>query len=123
MAGPWRYSWNVEGKVFKTMVGEISVNVAEKIHLLSKSLKPLPQPKTDAEGVTHDGFKDPELRYRRRYVDLVVNESVKETFLKTNQDHKLNEKFFDSKRIFRGRNPDITNYPWGSSCTTIYNTP
>ena len=63
------------------MVGEISINV-EKFHLLSKSLKPLPQPKTDNEGIIHDGFNDPELRYRRRYVDLVVNENVKETFIK-----------------------------------------
>ena len=71
----------IEGKVFKTMVGEISVNV-EKIHLLSKSLKPLPQPKVDADGNTYDAFNDPELRYRRRYVDLIVNDHVKETFLK-----------------------------------------
>ena len=62
----------IEGKVFKTMVGEISINV-DKFHLLSKSLKPLPLPKTDNEGIIHDGFNDSELRYRRRYVDLVVN--------------------------------------------------
>ena len=49
----------IEGKVFKTMVGEISVNV-EKIHLLSKSLKPLPQPKIDADGNTYDAFNDPD---------------------------------------------------------------
>ena len=83
----------IEGKVFKTMVGEISINV-EKIHLLSKSLKPLPQPKIDAEGVTHDAFNDPELRFRRRYVDLVVNENVKETFLKRSSIINAMRKFF-----------------------------
>lgn len=67
-------------KFLKTQVGEISVNVTS-FTLLSKALKPLPLPKTDAEGNTHDAFTDPELRYRQRYVDLVVNPKVKETFI------------------------------------------
>ena len=63
----------VEGRVFKTKVGETSVFV-KKITLLSKSIKPLPIVKTDSEGVTHDAFKDTELRYRQRSLDLIVND-------------------------------------------------
>ena len=71
----------VKGYVFRTKTGEISVHVME-MKLLSKSLKPLPVVKTDAEGNVYDSFDDPELRYRQRYVDLVVNAGVKETFEK-----------------------------------------
>lgn len=71
----------IKGHVFKTKVGEISVHVKE-IMVLSKSLKPLPLPKTDAEGKVHDAFTDPEQRYRQRYVDLVVNPHVKDAFVK-----------------------------------------
>ena len=70
----------VEGYVFRTQTGEISVH-AESLKLLSKSLKPLPVVK-EKDGVTYDAFEDPEMRYRQRYVDLVVNKGVKETFLK-----------------------------------------
>ena len=70
----------VKGKVFRTQTGEISVHAAE-LTLLSKSLKPLPIVKYK-DGVAYDKFDDPELRYRQRYVDLVVNEGVKDTFLK-----------------------------------------
>ena len=70
----------VEGYVFRTQTGEISVH-AQSLKLLSKSLKPLPVVKVK-DGVTYDAFEDPELRYRQRYVDLVVNAGVKETFLK-----------------------------------------
>ncbi len=65
----------IEGRVFKTKVGEISVMV-KKIKVLSKSIKPLPVVKTDSEGVTHDAFKDTELRYRQRSLDLIVNEDA-----------------------------------------------
>jgi lysyl-tRNA synthetase class 2 len=71
----------VEGYVFKTQVGEISVHVTG-LTVLTKALKPLPLPKTDADGVTHDAFTDPEKRYRQRYADLVVNPHVRETFVK-----------------------------------------
>ena len=71
----------ISGKVFKTKVGEISV-FAKDLKLLSKSLRPLPLPKTDADGVVHDSFTDSEKRYRQRYVDLVVNPEVKQTFIK-----------------------------------------
>ena len=70
----------VKGFVFRTQTGEISVH-AQQLTLLSKSLKPLPIVKYK-DGVAYDKFDDPELRYRRRYVDLVVNEGVKDTFLK-----------------------------------------
>ncbi len=70
----------VEGFVFRTQMGEISVH-AQSLTLLSKSLKPLPVVKMK-DGVAYDSFDDPELRYRQRYVDLVVNEGVKDTFLK-----------------------------------------
>ena len=70
----------VKGYVFRTQTGEISVH-AQELKLLSKSLKPLPVVK-QKDGVTYDAFEDPEMRYRQRYVDLVVNAGVKDTFLK-----------------------------------------
>ena len=71
----------IQGKLFKTQVGEKTILV-EDFKLLSKSLRPLPLPKTDSEGKIYDEFNDPEQRYRMRYVDLIVNPHVKETFLK-----------------------------------------
>ena len=71
----------VKGYVFRTKTGEISLHVQE-LTVLSKSLKPLPIVKTDADGKVYDSFDDPELRYRQRYVDLVVNAGVKATFEK-----------------------------------------
>ena len=104
----------VEGKVFKTMVGEISINV-EKFHLLSKSLKPLPQPKTDNEGITHDGFNDPELRYRRRYVDLVVNEKVKDTFIKRTKIINSMRSFLSQKDYLEVETPILQTIPGGAA--------
>jgi len=77
----------VEGHVFVTQVGEISIHVTN-LTVLTKALKPLPLPKTDADGVVHDAFTDPEQRYRQRYVDLVVNPDVKEAFIK--RTHMVN---------------------------------
>ena len=71
----------IHGEVFRTQVGEVSVKVTE-FRLLSKSLRPLPFPKTDDEGKVYDAFTDPEARHRQRYVDLVVNPKVKQTFKK-----------------------------------------
>ena len=71
----------VKGYVFTTQTGEISIHVTQ-LTLLSKSLKPLPLPKQDKDGKVYDAFSDPELRYRQRYVDLVVNPKVKEAFIK-----------------------------------------
>ncbi len=74
----------IKGYVFKTQVGEISVHVTE-LKVLTKALKPLPLPKTDADGNVHDAFTDPEQRYRQRYVDLVVNPQVRDAFVKRTQ--------------------------------------
>ena len=74
----------VKGTVFTTKVGETSIKVKE-ITLLAKSLRPFPLPKTDSEGNVYDSFTDPEKRYRQRYVDLVVNPEVKQTFIKRTQ--------------------------------------
>ena len=104
----------IEGKVFKTMVGEISINV-EKLHLLSKSLKPLPQPKIDSDGVTHDAFEDPELRFRRRYVDLVVNERVKETFLKRSSIISAMRKFLTHREYIEVETPILQSIPGGAA--------
>ena len=69
----------IKGFVFRTQMGEISVH-AQELTVLSKSLRPLPVVKYK-DGVAYDGFNDPELRYRQRYVDLVVNEGVKDIFM------------------------------------------
>lgn len=86
----------IKGYVFKTQVGEISVHVKELV-LLSKSLRPLPVVKTDDEGNIYDGFADPELRYRMRYVDLVVNEHVKDTFVKRTKLFNSIREFFNDR--------------------------
>jgi lysyl-tRNA synthetase class 2 len=104
----------IEGKVFKTLVGEISVNV-DKLHLLSKSLKPFPQPKTDNQGIIHDGFNDPELRYRRRYVDLVVNENVKETFIKRTKIINSMRNFLSKKDFLEVETPILQTIPGGAA--------
>ena len=74
----------ITGMVFVTQVGEISIKVKE-LKVLTKSLRPLPLPKVDADGTMHDAFTDPEKRYRKRYVDLVVNPEVKDVFVKRTQ--------------------------------------
>jgi lysyl-tRNA synthetase class 2 len=71
----------VKGFMFRTQTGELTLHVKE-LTVLAKSLRPLPVVKTDDQGNVHDAFTDPELRYRMRYVDLIVNPQVKETFLK-----------------------------------------
>ena len=74
----------IKGYVFTTEVGEITIHVKEFV-ILTKSLKPLPMPVIDADGVEHDAFTDPEQRYRQRYVDLVVNPEVRYTFMQRTQ--------------------------------------
>ncbi|MBI33842.1 MAG: lysine--tRNA ligase [Flavobacteriales bacterium] len=74
----------VKGYVFTTQVGEITIHANEFV-LLTKSVKPLPQPKVDAEGKEYDSFTDPEQRYRQRYVDLNVNPEIRETFVQRTQ--------------------------------------
>lgn len=94
----------IRGAVFTTQVGEISVMVKELV-LLSKSLKPLPLPKVDAEGVVHDAFTDPEKRYRQRYVDLVVNEQVRETFRARTKITSTMRNFLDAKGYLEVETP------------------
>ncbi|WP_070138127.1 lysine--tRNA ligase [Crocinitomix algicola] len=104
----------VEGRVFKTQVGEISVKV-EKFTVLSKSLKPLPQPKTDEDGKVHDAFTNPELRYRQRYVDLVVNPQVKEVFVKRTKLMAAMRQFFNDKGYFEVETPILQPIPGGAA--------
>lgn len=104
----------VKGELFKTQVGEVSVNVKE-FTLLSKSLKPLPLPKTDAEGKVHDAFTDPELRYRQRYVDLVVNPHVKEIFVKRTKLFNAMRQFFNEAGYMEVETPVLQAIPGGAS--------
>jgi len=104
----------IKGEVFKTQVGEVSVNVKE-FTLLSKSLKPLPLPKTDADGKVHDAFTDPELRYRQRYVDLVVNPQVKEIFIKRTKLFNAMRGFFNDAGYMEVETPVLQAIPGGAS--------
>lgn len=104
----------VKGFVFKTMVGETSVHVQE-FTLLSKSLKPLPLPKTDAEGKVHDAFTDPEQRYRQRYADLAVNPHVKEVFVKRTKLYNAMRQFFNDAGYMEVETPVLQPIPGGAS--------
>jgi len=104
----------VKGEVFKTQVGEISVNVKE-FTLLSKSLKPLPLPKTDADGKVHDAFTDPEQRYRQRYADLAVNPHVKDVFIKRTKLFNAMRSFFNDAGYMEVETPVLQPIPGGAS--------
>ena len=104
----------VKGTLFTTQVGEKTVMVKD-FTLLSKSLKPLPLPKEDAEGKIYDEFNDPELRYRQRYVDLVVNPSVKETFIKRTKITNTIRSFFNEKGYLEVETPILQPIPGGAS--------
>ncbi|MFA5574052.1 MAG: lysine--tRNA ligase [Brumimicrobium sp.] len=104
----------VEGTLFKTQVGEISVKVKD-FTLLSKALKPLPLPKIDSEGNVHDAFTDPEMRYRQRYVDLVVNPHVKETFIKRNKLFNAMREFFNDAGYMEVETPILQPIPGGAA--------
>ncbi len=102
------------GKVFTTKMGEISVKV-ESLTLLAKSIKPLPVVKTDAEGNVFDAFSDPELRYRMRYVDLVVNEKVRETFITRTKIVNAMREFFNEKGYLEVDTPVLQAIPGGAT--------
>ena len=104
----------IEGELFKTQVGEITVMVKD-FKLLSKALKPLPLPKVDAEGNTYDGFTDPELRYRQRYADLVVNPQVKEVFVKRTKLFNAMRQFFNDAGYFEVETPILQPIAGGAS--------
>ena len=104
----------VKGTLFKTKVGEITVMVKE-FTMLSKSLKPLPLPKTDSEGVVHDAFTDPEQRHRQRYVDLVVNPQVKENFVKRTKLFAAMRQFFNDAGYMEVETPVLQPIPGGAA--------
>lgn len=104
----------IKGYVFKTQVGEISVHVKE-LTVLSKSIRPLPVVKTDADGKVHDAFTDPEMRYRQRYVDLVVNEGVKETFTKRQKIFTTMRNFFNERGYMEVETPILQPIPGGAA--------
>ena len=104
----------IEGELFKTQVGEMTVMV-KNFTLLTKTLRPLPFAKTDENGVVHDAFNDPELRYRQRYVDLVVNPHVKETFVKRTKLFNAMRQFFNDAGYFEVETPVLQPIPGGAS--------
>jgi len=104
----------VEGNLFETKVGEKTVLV-KNFKLLSKSLRPLPLPKEDSEGNLYDEFNDPELRYRQRYVDLIVNSDVKETFIKRTQITNSIREFLNKREYLEVETPILQPIPGGAT--------
>ena len=104
----------VEGQIFVTKVGEVSVRV-KNIKLLTKSLKPLPLPKTDTSGNTHDSFTDPEKRYRQRYVDLIVNSHVKDVFVKRTQLTNSMREYLNKRKYLEVETPILQPLYGGAS--------
>ena len=103
----------VKGYVFRTQMGEITVHDQE-LTVLGKSLRPLPIVKVK-DGVTYDAFDDPELRYRRRYVDLVVNDGVKEIFIKRTKVYNSMRNFFNDHGYMEVETPILQSIPGGAS--------
>ena len=103
----------VTGILFKTQVGEKTIQV-EDFKILSKSIRPIPIPKTDSEGNIYDEFKDPELRYRQRYVDLILNPVVKKTFIKRTKITNSIREFFNAKGYLEVETPVLQPIPGGA---------
>jgi len=103
----------IKGYVFRTQTGEISVH-AKELTVLSKSLRPLPIVKYK-DGVAYDAFDDPEQRYRQRYVDLVVNEGVKDIFLKRTKVYQSMREFFNSRGYVEVETPILQPIPGGAA--------
>ncbi|WP_418508367.1 lysine--tRNA ligase [Corallibacter sp.] len=104
----------VTGELFTTKVGEKTVMVKD-FTLLSKALKPLPQPRIDADGKVHDAFTDAEQRYRQRYADLVVNPHVKEVFVKRTKLFNAMRNFFNNAGYFEVETPILQPIPGGAA--------
>ncbi|WP_299274056.1 lysine--tRNA ligase [uncultured Psychroserpens sp.] len=104
----------IEGELFTTKVGEKTVMVKD-FTLLSKALKPLPQPRVDSEGKVHDAFTDAEQRYRQRYADLVVNPHVKEVFVKRTKLFNAMREFFNNSGYFEVETPILQPIPGGAA--------
>lgn len=103
----------IEGFVFKTQMGEISIH-AQKLTVLSKSIRPLPIVK-HKDGVAYDAFEDPELRFRQRYVDLVVNNGVKDIFVKRNKVYTSMREYFNAQDYMEVETPILQSIPGGAS--------
>lgn len=103
----------IKGFVFRTQTGEITVH-AQELTLLSKSIRPLPIVKYK-DGVAYDKFEDPELRYRQRYVDLVVNDNVKEIFIKRNKVYTSMREFFNARGYMEVETPVLQSIPGGAA--------
>ena len=103
----------IKGYVFRTQTGEISVH-AQSLTVLSKSLRPLPIVK-EKDGVRYDAFDDPELRYRRRYVDLVVNDGVKQIFLKRTKVYTSMREYFNNAGYIEVETPILQSIPGGAA--------
>ncbi len=104
----------IEGELFTTKVGEKTVMV-KHFTLLSKALKPLPLPKKDTDGNTYDEFNDPELRYRQRYADLVVNPHVKDVFIKRTKLFNAMRSFFNKAGYVEVETPVLQPIPGGAA--------
>ena len=103
----------IEGFVFRTQMGEITVH-AQRLTVLSKSIRPLPIVKMK-DGVKYDAFDDPELRYRRRYVDLIVNDHVKDIFIKRTKVYNSMREYFNSKGYLEVETPILQSIPGGAA--------
>ncbi|HOL30307.1 MAG TPA: lysine--tRNA ligase, partial [Paludibacteraceae bacterium] len=103
----------IKGYVFRTQTGEISVH-AKELTVLSKSLRPLPIVKYK-DGIAYDAFDDPEQRYRQRYVDLVVNEGVKDIFLKRTKVYQSMREFFNTRGYVEVETPILQPIPGGAA--------
>ena len=104
----------VSGELFKTKVGEITVLVKD-FKILNKSLRPLPLPKVDSQGNEYDSFTDLEQRYRQRYVDLIVNQDVKETFIKRTKIINSIRNFLNSRDYLEVETPILQSIPGGAT--------
>ena len=104
----------IHGSLFTTQVGEPTIKV-HSFEVLNKTLRPLPLPKTDAEGNSYDAFNDPEQRYRQRYVDLIVNPKVKDTFLKRTKITQSIRSFFNQKGYLEVETPILQPIPGGAA--------
>ena len=104
----------INGELFKTKVGEITVLVKD-VKILNKSLRPLPLPKVDSQGNEYDSFTDLEQRYRQRYVDLIVNQSVKETFVKRTKIINSIRNFLNNKDYLEVETPILQPIPGGAT--------
>jgi len=104
----------IKGYAFITQTGQLSVH-AKELTVLSKSLRVLPIVKTDADGTVHDSFEDPELRYRQRYVDLIVNPQVKETFIKRAKIIATMREYFNAAGCLEVETPILQPIPGGAT--------